>query len=177
MAANDYHGYNDIVAVWADPDAHEGYVPDETYRRQYFGEMTGPDAEAAEAAIKAYRSADSVEVTRRRNKAADARAGVQQAMWDKAWESAWHIASNGASNPKGVRYTLDELVAKGMGDSVPARAIQGHLDYLEGRSPGPELDDLREVDANARRLGIIDEHGKYVPVSQRTTCQGCGCQS
>src|SRR5262252_3387474 len=51
MAAGDYHGYNDIVQVWADPDAHEGYVPDETYRRQYFGEMSGPDAEAAEQAI------------------------------------------------------------------------------------------------------------------------------
>lgn len=70
MAANDYHGYNDIVAVWTGEPGHSTYVPDETYRRVYYGEMSGPDAERASAACAAYReSTTDVELSRRRESA------------------------------------------------------------------------------------------------------------
>jgi hypothetical protein len=43
-----------------------------------------------------------------------------------------------------------------LGDDHPAvRAIKGHLAFLKGESLGPELDDLREVERNARRLGLM----------------------
>lgn len=76
MAAGDYHGYNDIVQLWAGEPGDGTYIPDESHRRLYFGAMTGPDAELAEAAIKAYRTAGLTdelpagtdpEILRRRN--------------------------------------------------------------------------------------------------------------
>lgn len=57
MDANDYHGYNDLVQVW---DGAGAYIPDEIYRRHYFGEMTGEHAERAQEAISAYREAQAV---------------------------------------------------------------------------------------------------------------------
>ena len=94
-----------------------------------------------------------------------------QADLDKAWDAAYHISYIGASNPKGVRHTLDDLTAKGIGDDHPAmRAIEGHLAYLHGDGTGPEFDDLAAVKDNARRLGIENESGQYVVASERKPC-------
>lgn len=90
---------------------------------------------------------------------------------DTAWSDAYYIADVGASNPKGVQYTLDKMITERHIplDHPALRAIEGHLAYLHGNGLGPELDDLREVQANARRLGLIHEDGSY--------CNGCGCKS
>ena len=110
-----------------------------------------------------------------------------EADLDAAWADAYGIAVTGASNPKGVAYTLDNLIRN---HHVPVnhpaiRAIEGHLDYLNGNGLGPEMDDFREVEANARRLGITDDEGKYVPVSDRPArtrhehygkCDTIGCK-
>lgn len=94
-----------------------------------------------------------------------------EADLDTAWSDAYYIADVGASNPKGVQYTLDKMITERHIplDHPALRAIGGHLDYLQGRGLGPELDDLREVQANARRLGLIHDDGSY--------CNGCGCKS
>lgn len=71
MAANDYHGFNDIVQIWSGEPGKSTYVEDTTCRRQYFGEMSGPDAQAAEDFIKAYRASTiDPELSRRRGEAA-----------------------------------------------------------------------------------------------------------
>jgi hypothetical protein len=101
-----------------------------------------------------------------------------EADLDAGWEAAWHIAVNGASNPKGVEHSLRNFVRdKHIPiDHAIVRAIEGHLDYLHGNGLGPELEDLREVQYHARRLGITDEDGRYVPVDQRVKrCEDCGC--
>jgi hypothetical protein len=92
-----------------------------------------------------------------------------EADLDAGWEAAWHIAVNGASNPKGVEHSLRNFVRdKHIPiDHTIVRAIEGHLDYLHGNGLGPELEDLREVQYHARRIGITDPDGKYVPVGER----------
>jgi hypothetical protein len=89
---------------------------------------------------------------------------------DGAWSDAYHISYIGASNPTGVRRTWSLRAARLGDDHHAVRAIKGHLDFLEGRGIGPEFDDLDAVKANARRLGIEDEAGNYVPVSERQRC-------
>jgi hypothetical protein len=56
MMAGDYQGWNDLVQVWSGDPGDSEYIPDETYRRAYHGEMTGPDAGPAQVAINAYRA-------------------------------------------------------------------------------------------------------------------------
>ena len=74
---------------------------------------------------------------------------------DRLWRDAYYIAYIGASNPRGVRHSLTQIVEAGFDDNHAAvRAIKGHLDFLEGRSLGPEIADLDAVLANARRLGV-----------------------
>jgi hypothetical protein len=74
---------------------------------------------------------------------------------DQLWRDAYNIAWIGASNPRGVRHSITQIFEAGFDDDHAAvRAIKGHLDFLEGRSLGPEFSDLDLVIANARRLGI-----------------------
>ena len=69
-----------------------------------------------------------------------------EAVHQDPWEDAYGIAYIGASNPKGVENTLNHWKSQGLDESHPAvRAIQGHLDYLNGKGLGPEFDDLEEV--------------------------------
>jgi hypothetical protein len=70
MMAGDYQGWNDLVQVWSGDPGDSEYIPDETYRRAYHGEMTGPDAGPAQTAINAYRAWRSdAELLRRREMA------------------------------------------------------------------------------------------------------------
>jgi hypothetical protein len=48
MDANDYHGYNDLVRV---SDSAGTYIPDKSYRRFYYGEMTGEYAGSVVEAV------------------------------------------------------------------------------------------------------------------------------
>ncbi len=74
---------------------------------------------------------------------------------DAAWTDAYRIAWVGASNPRGVSRTLDEHSARFGVDHPAVRAIRGHLDFLRGHGLGPDLDKLRDVERNAKRLGLI----------------------
>jgi hypothetical protein len=81
---------------------------------------------------------------------------------DQAWRDAYYIADVGASNPKGVARTMEAHINTVGADHPAVRAIAGHLEFLQGHGIGPEFDDLAAVKANARRLGIIDDAGRYV---------------
>ena len=81
---------------------------------------------------------------------------------DQAWRDAYYIADVGASNPRGVERTLTETSGRVGSDHPAVRAIRGHLEFLRGESLGPSFGDLDAVRVNARRLGIIDDAGKYV---------------
>jgi hypothetical protein len=75
-------------------------------------------------------------------------------MEDRAWQAAYAIAWVGASNPRGVTRSLTEYREALGPEHVAARAIAGHLAFLQGESIGPEFDELDAVLSNARRLGI-----------------------
>lgn len=69
--------------------------------------------------------------------------------YDAAWRDAYGIAWVGASNPRGVQHTIDKHIAAGVDADHPAiQAMQGHLDYLEGRSLGP----------SSRVLQLVEDH-------------------
>jgi hypothetical protein len=71
------------------------------------------------------------------------------------WHDAYGIAWIGACNPLGVQHTLDQHYAQGFNEEHPAiRAIEGHLDFLKGRSLGPELADLGAVLDHAKTSGL-----------------------
>jgi hypothetical protein len=74
---------------------------------------------------------------------------------DEAWRAAYYIAYVGASNIGSVARTLVRFNEELGEDHAAVRAIQGHHDYLEGIGLGPEDDELAEVEANAKRLGLI----------------------
>lgn len=73
---------------------------------------------------------------------------------DQLWKAAYNIAWIGGSNPKGIQYSQDQFVAQFGADHPAVRAIQGHLDFLNHKSIGPEFDDLEAVLVNGKRLGI-----------------------
>lgn len=94
MAANVYHGYNDIVQVWAGEPGQGTYVPDETYRRQYFGPVDGPDAQPAEEAIRAYReNATDPELMRRRREATAIKMRQLRAVAARDTETTCHCGA------------------------------------------------------------------------------------
>lgn len=66
------------------------------------------------------------------------------------WRDAYGIAVVGASNPRGVARTMVNYIDEGvtLRDSPALRAIFGHLEFLLGKGLGPEMDDLREVEAH-----------------------------
>jgi hypothetical protein len=68
----------------------------------------------------------------------------------------WHVQPSGES-----RGTLEIHQAKFGADHTAVRAIAGHLAFLNGNGPGPELDELDAMKANAHRLGICDAHRNY----------------
>jgi hypothetical protein len=75
---------------------------------------------------------------------------------DQLWSDAYYIAVVGASNPRGVSYTYNRWLEKGIAAEHPAlRAIKGHLDFLHGTALGPDFDDFDLVKANAVRLGLV----------------------
>jgi hypothetical protein len=63
----------------------------------------------------------------------------------------------GACNPVAVRSAIATHTPALGSDHPAVRAMQGHLDFLEGTSIGPEFEDLDAVLSNARRLGIHRE--------------------
>lgn len=74
MAAGQYFGYNDLVQVWAGEPGQAPYVEDTACRRQYFGPMSGPDAQPAEDFIRTYRaSIGDPELTCRQREASNIR--------------------------------------------------------------------------------------------------------
>lgn len=54
MDAGDYHGYNDLVQRWGEDGHYIRHQP-ETYRRWYYGSVTGEYAARAEKSAKAFR--------------------------------------------------------------------------------------------------------------------------
>jgi hypothetical protein len=76
MDANDYHGYNDLVQI---RDGAGTYIPDTTYRRQYYGEMTGEYAASVREAQDAYRERMPDNEYRRRYLSAADRAAKEDA--------------------------------------------------------------------------------------------------
>jgi hypothetical protein len=71
---------------------------------------------------------------------------MKTAVHTDPWEDAYGIAWIGASNPKGVQNTVDHWKQQGLNeDEMPLRAMQKHLDYLNGDGLGPEWDDLTAI--------------------------------
>lgn len=61
------------------------------------------------------------------------------------WKDAYLIAWIGACNKLAVSLILKRHEATYGADHQAVRAIRGHLEYLEGDSLGPEMEDLRAV--------------------------------
>lgn len=61
------------------------------------------------------------------------------------WNDAYLIAWIGACNKFAVSQILKRHEAMYGADHQAVRAIRGHLEFLEGISLGPEMDDLRAV--------------------------------
>lgn len=74
---------------------------------------------------------------------------------DEAWRDAYYIAYVGASNPKAIARTFQRHLAVLGVEHVAVRAIGGHLGYLRGSSLGPAPEELLEVEAQAKRLGLL----------------------
>jgi hypothetical protein len=61
------------------------------------------------------------------------------------WKDAYLIAWIGACNQLAVKLILQRHAATYGADHQAVRAIRGHLEFLEGNSLGPEMEDLRAV--------------------------------
>lgn len=82
---------------------------------------------------------------------------------DKMWRDAYYIVWVGAANPTAVARTLYKhlgarIRAHGTREGarhVALQAIEGQLSYLMGNSLGQTDEQLNQVEANAKRLGLI----------------------
>jgi hypothetical protein len=149
MAANDYHGYNDLVQIWAGEPGDSAYVPDETHRRAYHGEMSGPDKEAAEDFIRRYREArdTDAELVRRQHEARNIQLDAV------AREIAGSIADS-------ARLSGDDPIAWVTGNRYmpPLRSFPAAEAVWQDDTDGQDFDYLTElVEAKLSEAGVALE--------------------
>jgi hypothetical protein len=181
LAAGDYHGFNDIVAVWAGEPGTGTYVEDETYRRSYYGEMSGPDAAKAQEAIDRYRAdGQQDEVLERRARAARIAEGVSEPKVLRQ-DVAVGVSPGWLVEFRGQHF----VISKGISDMVQVfrSGPDGNItdwDDVAGSSGYTRTRALRElasrpVDEDGRVLSPQDVMDAAEEAAGRHVCSSCGC--